>query len=216
MSKFLKTILLLPFATSLCAANLELPETFRLVAIDGRDVGGWFSNPREADLKPGAHKLAIEYKTAVEDSANPRMLEFINSKPVLVDLQIEENKKYRLVPDPLSDSDPRAFARDPAFLITDTTGNTASYEIRKSQKPKSEWAKLTALETEKRPARDPAISGDNESSVTAAELSRSDSVEIPASTGSQTPESPAGTMLIYWWNHASPETRAQFLRNIGR
>jgi hypothetical protein len=213
MRKTTLSIVLLAL-TSICAhaAELEIPRDFEFLAVDGRDLDGWFGTSRSIDLTPGRHKIALKYSGTVPDE-NPRLQDFISSEPLLLTLEVEGNHHYTLVPHPSMEQNPREYAKNPKIkVVRDDRGPTSfdvallvertqskleritqNYDSNENTKPASDMERLTSPESQRRIA------------------TQVSSIPTPA-TGSS--ESPAAGMLNYWWNQADQATRERFLKQI--
>jgi len=201
------------------ASEFSIPKTFEFLAVDGKDVGGFFNKPRIIALAPGEHKIALKYDVAIEDAGNQRVEEFIRSDPILVTLNVQAGKNYRLVPHSSIKFSPRDYAKDPRVKVVTSEGDDANAEIALMvKKDNSAWAKMT--QTYDQPTATPksdmaqltGSTGVNAVAVPVPVLTTSGKI-APAAAASAHP-TPASSMLIYWWNQADQETRNAFLIQI--
>ncbi|ORU90738.1 MAG: hypothetical protein A6F71_07235 [Cycloclasticus sp. symbiont of Poecilosclerida sp. M] len=203
------------FVVNVSASELTIPRSFEFLAVDGKDVGGFFNKPRIIALAPGEHKIALKYDVAIEDAGNQRVEEFIRSDPILVTLNVQAGKNYRLVPHSSIKFSPRDYAKDPRIKVVTSEGDDANAEIALMvKKDNSAWAKMT--QTYDQPAATPKsdmaqLTGST--GVNAVPVLTISGKIAPAAAASAHP-TPASSMLIYWWNQADQETRNAFLIQI--
>lgn len=189
------------------AAKLELADDLELLAVDGKDVGnGWFSESASVELTAGNHKIALQYERAVE-GVNPRMEEFIRSEPLLLTLEVEEDRTYQLVTHALAKEAPRQFAENPKVKVVRKDGGDVRFSVAVLiERKQSKWSALTQ-------SYDSSIKP-----VVLSDMEKLTSPLVPAvnvSSEKVLATDLASKMLIYWWSEADSTSRDAFLKQLG-
>lgn len=187
------------------ASDLSIPKTFEFLAVDGQDIGGWLNTPRNIELTPGQHKIALQYSAAIDD-ANPRIQEFIKSEPLLITLDVVAGKHYRVVPHSSMKSNPKQFAENPRVEIVSSDGDKANADVALLVKnEQNTWAKVT--QSYNAPSK-PEVS---DMAKLTGETAKTTLQPVTGNAAT-----PAAGMLVYWWNQADQPTRDAFIKQIGQ
>ena len=206
-------IALLGSSTAL-AANLNIPMAFEYLAVDGTEIkSSMFNHKSDIELENGTHKIAIRYHDMVQDDFSDGE-SFIKSSPFIITLAVDGDHQYSLTP---TDGDmvknPESFAKSPQVVITRSDSGTVDYTVKQTDFTEDSFVSSI-------------FGGGNSQDITSVAKDATGGVAIAASiTAPVSKPAPvdaisgkkvndaehAEQMLQYWWLHADPDTRKEFM-----
>ncbi|HIP76559.1 MAG TPA: DUF2057 domain-containing protein [Psychromonas hadalis] len=192
--KYITALAFLLFTSFTTASTLSVPNEFEFLAVNGVEVeNALFSKTDEVDLPPGDQRIAIRYKTTVRHDIGDGATR-LESLAMIISLQVEENKKYRVSAAVSLSSLKKAtaYANHPTITITDTSGKSADFSVH-----------LPSVE-------DYGLIGNaihKEDKITAT-IAQQGTLKVSKTT---TNKSTTTEMLHHWWDQADKKTQQEFI-----
>jgi uncharacterized protein len=220
MFKLLQVLICL-LVYPLYAAELQVPEPFDVLSVNGKESSSSLQRKKVLPLQVGRNVIVIEYDQlfdAVYGDSHDR----IQSKPFALIFDAQADDRLTLV-EPQFDSGTEAgvWAVAPAITVQNANKQAIKVDTVPVQKIAGEWllpgasvAALTGSTATIKPALSattPAAQASNSSAVPATPAALAAATHSGAST-----VAPPDTlqMLYYFWQQATPEQRAQFLQSV--
>lgn len=190
--------------------ELTLAQAFNLKAINGQLIqSSLFGQSRKLNLNPGLNLLAVEYEE-VFDSDNNDDFDLVKSDIFLIEIYLEANSRYlQRYLKPQNAEAAKSYAKFPLFEII-KAGDSSTAQVRFEFKPlASNQDSFLQSATRVRPNATLDLSHPQENST------QQPVKKQLADKNSSYPmgQSQARQMLEYWWQQATPEERAQFIRS---
>lgn len=174
------------------ANEILIPENITVISINGEEQGfSFFSRQTKFPINVGANVIQVRYEELFDDSENDDHV-IIKSKPFMVTFDVEGDTDLKLiVPYLVDEADARKFAKKPEVIIETLAGEqlitkqNKAIDLITKQQIKAEQNIITKR----------------------SKKLHSDNIQ-------QTDENMAAQMLNYWWHKATPQQRADFLKQI--
>jgi len=222
------------------AAKIMIPDSFEFLALDGQKVKqGILSHISSLELSEGEHKLAVRYADAVADP-NMRYPDYLHSKPILLTLIAEGQHAYKLVPDPVAIKQPWSYMDDPIITVVRQDGGPVNYEVIPPKTKEDSLVAATKLDSNEKTTAVVTAAGTSQLKAQSPQPDTADLAPSPAGSAEESNEkgaavvvaagtaqlkaqstqqpvtadpaqSPAGSMLKYWWSQADEKTRRDFM-----
>ncbi|WP_028117336.1 DUF2057 domain-containing protein [Ferrimonas senticii] len=212
------SLALLAVAPLTQAGDLNIPQEFEFVAINGKTVSSsLFSHNDSEALQDGNNKVAIIYKDLVAESIGDGHLK-VKSAPFVLTFDAAADQDYHLkaVGNVVDEKSAKAFAANPQVTLLDNNGNEVMFDMLLTeakpsgifnqvlgQNPNANAEAIVAtggvVPAVSQPAApvDPVVAATGTAAVATAPA-----ISVPASQ----PQ----TMLHYWWGEADKSARANF------
>ncbi|CCQ10657.1 hypothetical protein PALB_15240 [Pseudoalteromonas luteoviolacea B = ATCC 29581] len=182
------------FCAAVNSATLSFPEEFYPLQVDEKVIEhSWFSKVRTLELAPGSYEVKIKYSDLYEIGYDEH--EVVESAPFWIHLQIEQEGDYQVRFERANQVElARAFATQP--IISIQFENENAMKAVNVAKPQT----ANTVVAEKATINGP---------VTAPNVPTTPKAPI-------SPLPSAGMMLDFWWQQATEQERAAFLKRVSQ
>ncbi|MES9861182.1 MAG: DUF2057 domain-containing protein [Candidatus Thiodiazotropha sp. LLP2] len=173
------------------AAQLTIPDSFEFLALDGKAISSsLLSHQSDLTLTEGEHMITLRYMDVIIDP-DLGYESVINSKPFVIELQVDSGGHYRLEPEPVAFQDKQAFAKDPQVMISS-----------KSEPQSRKAAIIQSAASAEMLVVEPVIQQVETKQVSEVAVTEYQGAEERVTVGEQ---------LQYWWLKADKQTRDAFM-----
>jgi uncharacterized protein YccT (UPF0319 family) len=193
MPTFTKILLLILLGAAAAAAELEIPEAYDLISVNGEEKSGLnLLKTKTVPLNAGRNVIVLEYDE-LYDSDYGDAFDHVKSQPWALILEADPKQDYRLQSPALDDKHAaQRYAKNPVFTMHDAAARPVA---------------ITAV-----PARELAPA--SAAPATVASQSSAAPATPGEKTGAATKTPDPLAMLQYWWAQASAEQRAAFRQQL--
>ncbi|QDP01155.1 DUF2057 domain-containing protein [Thalassotalea sp. PS06] len=191
MKAFLSSLIVL-VSLSANAAELNIPDTFEVLQVDGeKQSKSFFTKSTTLDLEPGQHVIEIQYSEMFEHDSEDHH-ETVRSQPfvLIFDVTTEDIKLTHA--EQLGIDEARQFAKSPQVELMTEAGNPVEVQQLTQKQYQQD---LLSIEQQRR------------QQVVQQSLS-----DDPSEFREQGPD--AVEMLEYWWEQATDAERQEFIRYL--
>ncbi|WP_169303059.1 YccT family protein [Thalassotalea mangrovi] len=175
------------------AAQLTIPDTFEVLAVDGEKRSkSFFTRATELDLAAGQHSVQLQYREMFEDATEDDH-QTVRSEPFVIMFSVSADAKLQLLHPLQADVEQaKAFATSPRVQLVDSNNQAIPVEQISQQTYEQE---LMSMQQQRR------------QQVVKKSLS-----DDPTEFTHQGPDNLE--MMKYWWQQATDIERQEFIRYL--
>ncbi|NRD73504.1 DUF2057 domain-containing protein [Shewanella sp. VB17] len=206
-------IIALLSSSSVLAASLHIPMSFEYLAVDGTKIASsLFSHQSDIELENGNHKIAIRYHDLIQDDFSDAE-SFIKSSPFIITLTVDGDHHYTLT---AADGEvikhPVSFAKSPQVVITRNDSGTVNYSVKQTDFTEDSFVNHLFGGGTSQNATNLINTTTKATMMASVTAPVSKAAPMDAITGTQVNKAlQSEQMLQYWWSHADPKTRKEFM-----